>query len=197
MPLPKGHRSRPEWQRRRTVSPARFNHHPVHQPDGRPVRLAASRTRACSAPARSRLSRIIHFSGVRWDRQSFAASRSKRSSRDCGRPCCALQTATFRTPSASPDEVLGLFCALAEQCFLNEYIFAQTARGNEPGRAIARSLAAQAARWGRCSGGPLRRCRLLFPAPRASKRGIATRLEMAALRRRLAAPANQGAAGRD
>jgi hypothetical protein len=26
------------------------------------------------------------------------------------------------------DEVLGLFCALAEQCFLNEYIFAQTAQ---------------------------------------------------------------------
>ncbi|MGO9045839.1 MAG: methyltransferase [Xanthobacteraceae bacterium] len=28
----------------------------------------------------------------------------------------------------APDEVLGLFCALAEQCFLNEYIFAQTAQ---------------------------------------------------------------------
>jgi len=28
---------------------------------------------------------------------------------------------------ALPDDVLGLFCALAEQCFLNEYVFGQTA----------------------------------------------------------------------
>ena len=28
---------------------------------------------------------------------------------------------------ALQDDVLGLFCALAEQCFLNEYVFAQTA----------------------------------------------------------------------
>jgi hypothetical protein len=28
---------------------------------------------------------------------------------------------------ALPDDVLGLFCSLAEQCFLNEYVFAQTA----------------------------------------------------------------------
>ena len=34
---------------------------------------------------------------------------------------------------ALADDVLGLFCALAEQCFLNEYVFAQTAE--ETGRA--------------------------------------------------------------
>jgi SAM-dependent methyltransferase len=35
--------------------------------------------------------------------------------------------------AALQDEALGLFCALAEQCFLNEYVFAQTAE--ETGRA--------------------------------------------------------------
>jgi len=39
---------------------------------------------------------------------------------------------------ALTDDVLGLFCALAEQCFLNEYVFAQTAEdqtAEETGRA--------------------------------------------------------------
>ena len=40
---------------------------------------------------------------------------------------------------ALPEDVLGLFCALAEQCFLNEYVFAQTAEETsraEPLRAL-------------------------------------------------------------
>ena len=42
-------------------------------------------------------------------------------------------------PVALPEDVLGLFCALAEQCFLNEYVFAQTAEETsraEPLRAL-------------------------------------------------------------
>ena len=41
-----------------------------------------------------------------------------------------LRLADYGSASGSvalPEDVLGLFCALAEQCFLNEYVFAQTA----------------------------------------------------------------------
>ena len=38
-----------------------------------------------------------------------------------------LASANFSDPGQVDDDVLGLFCALAEQCFLNEYVFAQVA----------------------------------------------------------------------
>jgi 2-polyprenyl-3-methyl-5-hydroxy-6-metoxy-1,4-benzoquinol methylase/tetratricopeptide (TPR) repeat protein len=53
-----------------------------------------------------------------------------------------LRLADYGSASGSvalPEDVLGLFCALAEQCFLNEYVFAQTAEETsraEPLRAL-------------------------------------------------------------
>ena len=38
-----------------------------------------------------------------------------------------LAIGTISDPAKVADNVLGLFCAVAEQCFLNEYIYAQTA----------------------------------------------------------------------
>jgi SAM-dependent methyltransferase len=47
-----------------------------------------------------------------------------------------LENVTANGPQASPDGTLGLFCALAQQCFINEYVFAVS----DSERAEAQSL---------------------------------------------------------
>ncbi len=49
-----------------------------------------------------------------------------------------LQVATQTEPTAAPDEpTLGFACALARQCFINEYVFAETGNGPRAGRGLA------------------------------------------------------------
>ena len=49
-------------------------------------------------------------------------------------------TVSGRVPSAVADQVLDFCCALAQQCFLNEYVYACSAEESEQARALMASL---------------------------------------------------------